>query len=178
MLESVGMHDRYEPFARTFAELTREELYEILRVRAEIFVVGQRCFYLDPDGVDLDAVHVGLRDARGALAAYARAYPEPGNPDVWRIGRVLAVRRGEGLGRLVMEAAEQAAADRGATLLRMDAQRQAAGFYARVGWRESGPDFDEAGIPHVRMEKVPDCSSCPSFTAPRRTAAAARKPPQ
>ena len=35
----------------------------------------------------------------------------------------------------------------------MEAQRQAAGFYARLGWRETGPDFDEAGIPHVKMEK-------------------------
>ncbi len=53
-----------------------------------------------------------------------------------------------------MEEAERAAARRGARLLRMESQRQAAGFYARLGWRETGPDFDEAGIPHVKMEKT------------------------
>ena len=140
-------------FSKTFSELSRDELYAILRVRAEVFVVGQRCFYLDPDGVDHIAVHVGLVDADGALAAYARVYPEEDAPGVWRIGRVLAVHRGEGLGRCVMELAEDAARARGATLLRMDSQRQAAGFYAKLGWHETGPDFDEAGIPHVRMEK-------------------------
>ena len=155
----VCMEDRYEPFAKTFAELTLDELYGILRVRAEVFVVEQRCFYLDPDGIDRDSIHVGLRDGSGALAAYARAFPEPGAPGVWHIGRVLAVRRGAGLGRRVMEEAERAARARGAKLLRMEAQRQAAGFYARLGWRETEPDYDEAGIPHVRMEKVPEEST-------------------
>ena len=152
----VCMEDRYLPFAKTFAELTLDDLYEILRIRAEIFVVEQRCFYLDPDGIDRDSIHVGLRDASGALAAYARAFPETGASGVWHIGRVLAVRRGAGLGRRVMEEAERAARARGATLLRMEAQRQAADFYVRLGRQERGPDFDEAGIPHVRMEKIPE----------------------
>ena len=80
-------------FSKTFSELSRDDLYAILRVRAEVFVVGQRCFYLDPDGVDQRAVHVGLVDAGGALAAYARVYPEDGAPGVWCIGRALAARR-------------------------------------------------------------------------------------
>ena len=142
-----------ELFAKPYAELSLDELYEILRVRAEVFVVEQQCFYLDPDGIDRVAVHVGLRDDAGALAAYARMFPEEGGEGVWHVGRVLAVRRGGGLGRRVMEEVERVVALRGAKLLRMEAQRQAAGFYARLGWRETGPDFDEAGIPHVRMEK-------------------------
>ncbi len=140
-------------FAKTYAELSLDELYEILRVRAEVFVVEQRCHYLDPDGVDRIAIHVGIRDDAGALVACARLFPEEGKPGAWHVGRVLAVRRGEGLGRRVMEEVERVAALRGVRLLRMDAQRQAEGFYARLGWRETGPDFDEAGIPHVRMEK-------------------------
>ena len=142
-----------ESFAKPYAELSLDELYEILRVRAEVFVVEQRCHYLDPDGVDRIAIHVGIRDDAGALIAYARLFPEEGRPGAWHVGRVLAARRGEGLGRRVMEEVERVAALRGAKLLRMEAQRQAAGFYARLGWRETGPDFDEAGIPHVRMEK-------------------------
>ena len=140
-------------FAKTFTELTTGELHEIFRIRAQTFVVEQRCFYLDPDGKDEAAVHVGLRDADGALAAYARLFPEEGERGVWHVGRVLAVRRGEGLGRRVMEEVERVACEHGATLLVMEAQRQAAGFYAKLGWRETGSDFDEAGIPHVRMEK-------------------------
>ncbi len=84
-----------QAFSKTFQELPLDELYEMLRVRAEVFVVGQRCFYLDPDGLDRSAVHVGLRDDAGALAAYARVFPEDGEADVWHVGRVLAVRRGE-----------------------------------------------------------------------------------
>ena len=140
-------------FAKPHTELSLDELYEILRVRAEVFVVGQRCFYLDPDGIDRVAVHVGLRDDAGALVAYARVFAEEGDGGVWHVGRVLAVRRGGGLGRRVMEEVERVACEHGATLLAMDSQRQAAGFYAKLGWRETGSDFDEAGIPHVRMEK-------------------------
>lgn len=142
-----------QAFAKPYAELTPDELYDLLRVRAETFVVGQRCFYLDPDGLDKTAVHVGLRGDDGTLAACARLYPEDGAPGTWHVGRVLAVRRGEGLGRRLMAEVERAALARGASLLRMESQRQAAGFYARLGWCETGPDFDEAGIPHVRMEK-------------------------
>ena len=54
-------------FSKTFSALALDELYDILRVRAEIFVVEQQCFYLDPDGVDKIAIHVGLRDDAGAL---------------------------------------------------------------------------------------------------------------
>ncbi len=149
-----------ECFAKPYAELSLDELYEILRVRAEVFVVEQKCFYLDPDGVDRVAIHVGIRDDAGALIAYARLFPEEGRPGAWHVGRVLVTRRGEGLGRRVMEEVERVAALRGAKLLRMEAQRQAAGFYARLDWRETGPDFDEAGIPHVRMEKELTPVSC------------------
>ena len=153
-------------FAKTYAELSLDELYEILRVRAEVFVVEQQCFYLDPDGIDRVAIHVGIRDDAGALVACARLFPEEGKPGAWHVGRVLAVRRGEGLGRRVMEEVERVAALRGAKLLRMEAQRQAAGFYARLGWHEASPHFDEAGIPHVRMEKgltpVSDADALPT----------------
>ena len=157
-------------FSKTFSALALDELYDILRVRAEIFVVEQRCFYLDPDGVDKIAIHVGLRDDAGALVAYARLFPEKGGSDAWHVGRVLAVRRGEGLGGRVMEEVERVAALRGAKLLRMEAQRQAVGFYARLGWHETGPDFDEAGIPHVKMEKelTPVSAASSSWTITKR----------
>ena len=51
--------------AKSWACLSRDELYEILRLRAEVFVVEQGCFYLDPDGVDRIAVHIGIRDDAG-----------------------------------------------------------------------------------------------------------------
>ena len=64
-----------------------------------------------------------------------------------------------------MEEVERVAALRGAKLLRMEAQRQAVGFYARLGWHETGPDFDEAGIPHVKMEKeLTPVSGAPQVT--------------
>ena len=59
---------------KPFDDLSGREVYELLALRAEIFVVEQKCAYLDPDGKDLRALHVLGRDARGVLVAYARVF--------------------------------------------------------------------------------------------------------
>lgn len=74
--------------AKGFDELTREELYEILRARVDVFVVEQHCPYPELDGVDYDSLHVFcVKD--GAVAAYLRAFPREGEPGVIQVGRVL-----------------------------------------------------------------------------------------
>ncbi|MBP3228302.1 MAG: GNAT family N-acetyltransferase [Bacteroidaceae bacterium] len=142
----------YFPVVRTFQELTVEELYEILSARFRVFVMEQRCFYLDPDGTDYHSLHVFVRPEREVLA-YARLFPEP-EEGVWHVGRMLTTQRGQGLGRAVMQTVIQAAQERGATLLRMEAQHHAQGFYERFGFRTRSDVFEEAGIPHIRMERT------------------------
>lgn len=160
--------NRHEMVVKRFAELTTGELYEILKARFAVFVVEQRCFYLDMDDIDPLSIHVFLREGQ-RVVAYARLFPEreaqallpPETPPmaddaddcVWHVGRMLTTRRGEGLGRRIMEEVVRTAWAQGATLLRMEAQSHAVGFYERLGFQVCSPEFEEAGIPHVRMQR-------------------------
>ncbi len=131
---------------KRFADLTTRELYEVLRLRADVFVVEQECAYLDPDGIDLRAEHL-LGRVDGGLAAYLRWFDEDG--DV-RVGRIVTSRaaRGSGLGHRLME--EVIARLPGRRLV-LHGQAHLDGFYERHGFRTVGEPFPEDGIPHVRM---------------------------
>lgn len=143
-----------ELVVKRFDELSTRELHDILKLRVDVFVVEQECFYPDVDGLDPMAVHVRLVDGDGAIAAYARVLGKPGEPGVAKIGRVIAVRRGAGLGRAVMEAAMRVAADElGAAEVYLEAQVRAQGFYEKLGFVACSEPFDEAGIPHVAMRR-------------------------
>ena len=85
---------------KTFDELTAKELYEILRVRAEVFVVEQSCVYQDLDRTDYISRHIMLCED-GEIIAYLRVFREESN--TVRIGRVLTTKRGLGYGLKCME---------------------------------------------------------------------------
>ena len=94
---------------KRFSELTNDELYAVLKLRVDVFVVEQKCAYPDLDGKDPDALHVFLSDADG-IAAYLRVLPEGAQfADAVGIGRVIAARRGLGLGARVLAAGIEAA---------------------------------------------------------------------
>lgn len=139
--------------ARRFPELTVEELYDLLALRAEVFVVEQACAYLDPDGCDREATHLlGTRD--GALVAYARWYPEAGRVRLGRIATAPAAR-GRGYGRdVVEEALRRIAADHPDRSVLLHAQAYLQGFYESLGFTPVGEPFDEDGIPHVAMVRT------------------------
>lgn len=139
-----------ELVSKSFDELSLEELYEMLRARAEVFVVEQQCAYLDLDGADQGAQHIMLRDEQG-LAAYARVFPQPGEPGVAKIGRVLTTRRGCGLGKRVVQAAMDHARGAGFSQVYIEAQLYASGFYEKLGFATCSEEFEEDGIPHVQM---------------------------
>lgn len=146
--------------AKTFVELTVDELYEILAARAAVFVVEQHCAYQDVDGIDRRALHVWLEED-GKILAYLRAFPveiasadsaEAATGKVVQIGRVLSTVRGRGLGRQIMEAGLQVVYESFAPdAVVLDAQCYAQGFYERLGFTGVGDVFDEDGIPHIRM---------------------------
>jgi ElaA protein len=128
-------------------------LYELLRLRVEIFVVEQKCAYPELDGRDTEpeTVHLWAAD-RGEVVGYLRILVEPDGSA--RIGRVAVVppARGTGLaGRLMVEALEHIA---GRPCV-LDAQTYLAGFYSRLGFTVTGPEFLEDGIPHVPMRREP-----------------------
>ncbi|MCR5812766.1 MAG: GNAT family N-acetyltransferase [Lachnospiraceae bacterium] len=135
--------------SKYFDELTTTELYEILRARAEIFVVEQNCVYQDLDGIDYESLHVFAEEG-GKVTAYLRAFHKDEN--TVQMGRVLTLRHGEGLGgKLLREGIAQVRARMQPAKICIDAQCYATGFYEREGFRICSEEFLEDGIPHVQM---------------------------
>ena len=136
---------------KTFDELTAAELYEILKLRAEIFIVEQNCPYQDMDGTDYKSLHIFLKEDERVIA-YARAYDKPNEKDTVKIGRVVTLRHGEGLGRKLMEASLAAVRERGYKKAYLEAQQYAIGFYEKFGFKVVSGVFMIDKIPHVAME--------------------------
>ena len=147
----VKMKNENRIFIKTFDELTNEEVYELLKIRFEVFVMEQGCHYLDPDGVDYSSVHIFMKNEDGSIAACTRLFAEE-EQGVWHVGRVIANSRGKGVGKIIMDATTEEARRRGARCLRLEGQVRVIGFYEKCGYRVCSEPFDEAGIPHVKME--------------------------
>ena len=139
---------------KQFHELTVDELYEILRARAEIFIVEQNCVYQDLDEVDKQAYHVCLYD-NGELVGYLRVIDKGKRLDEVSLGRVITVKRKQGYGKAVMEKGFQVAKEKfNAKLVKIGAQVQAQSFYEKVGFVPISDHYLEDGIPHIYMQKT------------------------
>ena len=136
---------------KLFREMTVDELYELLRVRAEVFVVEQDCVYQDLDGDDQVSVHLWLTDG-GKVVALCRVCPAGTHMEEVSIGRVITTERGKGYGKLIMlEGIKVAQEHFNAKRIDIEAQEYARGFYEQVGFRQSSEPFMLDGIPHIRM---------------------------
>ncbi len=136
---------------KSFDELTKEELYALLKLRVSVFVVEQQCPYQELDGRDQKALHVWLEDETG-IQACLRVMDRGVESEHVSIGRVLSLRRHQGLGSRVMAEGLRAARERfGADRVYLEAQVYAKPFYERLGFRAVSEEFMEDGIPHVRM---------------------------
>jgi ElaA protein len=144
-----------------FERLAGDDVYDLLALRSEIFVMEQRCVYLDADGLDRHAWHLLGRDADRRLLAYARVV-DPGRKfDVPAIGRVVVhgSRRGTGLGHaLVAEALRRCAEAWPGAANRIGAQSHLQDFYRRHGYVTVGEPYLDVGIPHVEMERPGDAA--------------------
>lgn len=141
---------------RDWRALDLDALYAVLALRQRVFVVEQRCPYLDADGRDPDSLHL-LARRDGALVGYLRVLP-PTEVEPPRIGRVVTApeARGTGLGRpLMREGVRGARARHGPGPIRIEAQSHLAPFYGSLGFVVVGPEYDEDGIPHVPMVCAP-----------------------
>lgn len=129
------------------AAMAPTDLYAVLRLRAEVFVVEQACVYLDPDGRDVEAGARQLWIADGdRIVATARVLDDG---DARRIGRIATTpdRRSTGLAAQLV--AHFLATSDGPW--RLDAQSHLASWYKRFGFAVDGPAYDEDGIAHVPM---------------------------
>ena len=136
-----------------FSELSTDELYDILRLRAEIFVVEQDCVYNDLDELDKEATHQFFRK-NGKIIAYARLLKPGTRFHVYSIGRVVVKQseRGTGLGiQLMTEAKKYMDNVWGATRIKVSAQKYLRKFYEDLGFKVVTDEYLEDGIPHLGM---------------------------
>ena len=136
---------------KTFQELTTDELYELLKIRSEVFVVEQNCVYQDMDDDDQQSIHLWLT-VNHKLVALARVCPAGTHLKEISIGRVITTVRGKGYGKQIMLHAIDAAIEHfNAKLIDIEAQEYAKGFYEGVGFKQSSETFLLDGIPHIKM---------------------------
>ena len=141
---------------QAFHDLTAVALYDILRLRAEVFVVEQRSIFQDMDQVDLPALHVCGHDQAGELRAYARCIPAGIKYPAASIGRVVTSPqvRGTGLGHvLVRQSIDCIHHQLGEGPIRISAQAHLQAFYAQHGFAADGEPYFEDDIPHQAMER-------------------------
>jgi ElaA protein len=140
---------------KKFKELNTTELYNILQLRAKVFVVEQDCVYQDLDGKDKNALHViGTKNAR--IVAYTRIFEAGLYYDVASIGRVVVAKeeRRHGYGKVIMEASIEAVKEHlKEETIKISAQEYLKNFYNELGFKELGEGYLEDGIPHIVMIK-------------------------
>ena len=140
---------------KTFEELTKEELYEILALRCEVFVVEQECAYQDLDYKDQKAIHV-MGKKEGRVVAYTRIFKPGDYFENTSIGRVVVPKsqRQFGYGKEIMQASLQEIEDNFPKgTIELSAQTYLKKFYNDLGFVAQGEGYLEDGIPHVRMVK-------------------------
>lgn len=136
-----------------FTGLTASELYAILRLRNEVFVVEQNCVFQDADGKDQQCYHL-LGLVNNELAAYARLVPAGVIYQYISIGRVVTSPkyRRFGIGKALMQQAiDECFKLFGEQTIKIGAQLYLKSFYESFGFRQSGDGYDEDAIAHIYM---------------------------
>lgn len=138
---------------KPFARLTPEELYRLLRLRSQVFVVEQRCLYLDEDDKDQLAFHLmGMQEGR--LVACSRLFKPGDYFQEASVGRIVSAPevRGRGIGKMLMaQTIEIAHRLYGPVPIRIAAQYYLKAFYESFGFQQAGERFLEDGIAHIEM---------------------------
>jgi ElaA protein len=140
---------------KTFNELATVELYEILQLRSEVFVVEQNCVYQDIDGKDKKALHV-LGMVEDKIIAYTRCFRQGDYFKEASIGRVVVkesqrkFKRGNQLMNSSIEAIEK---HYKTNTIKISAQCYLNKFYTNLGFKSIGEEYFEDGIPHIEMIK-------------------------
>ena len=120
---------------KTFEELTKTELYEILKLRSEIFIVEQEGCYQDIDDIDYRSLHIFSQDENGRVNSYLRLYYKEDEEETVQIGRVVTLTHGIGLGGKLLKKGVQTDIERmHAKCLFIDSRKDAAGFYEKEGF--------------------------------------------
>ena len=138
---------------KTFDQLTTSELYELLRIRSEVFVVEQDCVYQDVDNNDQTAIHIWLTKGNKTVAM-CRICPEGTKLASTSIGRVITTERGKGYGMQIMKIAINTVMERipNADHIEIEAQLTKQKFYERLGFVATSEPFMMEGLMHLEMK--------------------------
>lgn len=138
--------------AKNFGELSLTELYEILKARSQIFILEQNMHCQDMDGIDFEARHFFLEE-KGKILAYLRAFYTDDSRSVVKIGRVLSITHGVGLGTNIMKMAiADIKKNMKCQILSLNSQKSAIGFYEKLGFKTVSDEFLEEGVIHLKMQ--------------------------
>ena len=140
-------------FIKNFQDLSNIEIYQILRLRSEVFVVEQECIYQDIDNKDKKAVHIFLKE-KNEIIAYSRVFKEKEYFENPSIGRVVVAnkRRMYGVGKKIMNISiDYIKQNIKAKSIEISAQKYLKKFYSNLGFVKQGEEYLEDNIPHVRM---------------------------
>ncbi|MGA1225841.1 MAG: GNAT family N-acetyltransferase [Tamlana sp.] len=144
-----------EIIVKSFEVLTKKELYNLLQLRSEVFVVEQDCVYQDIDGKDQKALHVlGFKDDK--LIAYTRIFKPGDYFTEASIGRVVVTKneRQFKYGYDIMKASINAIKTHyNEDLIKISAQCYLKQFYTNLGFKAVGEEYLEDDIPHIAMIK-------------------------
>tara|TARA_B100000945_G_scaffold164606_1_gene132012 strand:+ start:38 stop:484 length:447 start_codon:yes stop_codon:yes gene_type:complete len=138
---------------KTFSELDKEDLYQILRLRTEVFVVEQNCVYQDIDNKDQNAIHLYCKE-NDKIVAYTRIFKAGYYYENPSIGRVVVSKknRGKDIGKKIMiDSIEYIKQNIKGEKIELSAQKYLDKFYTDLGFYKIGEDYLEDGIPHQRM---------------------------
>jgi ElaA protein len=141
---------------KTFDRLDADEVYELLKLRVDVFIVEQNCAYKELDEKDRHSgtLHLTGRNENGELVSYLRILPPGLSFDRPGIGRVVVskMNRGQGLCHHMMkQAVDQVCRTWPGMGIQISAQAHLEGFYAGHGFKKASDVYLEDGIPHVEM---------------------------
>jgi len=142
-----------QPAIKSFNELSITELYQILRLRSEVFVVEQDCVYQDIDNKDQKALHVFITD-NDKVVAYTRLFTAGDYFDEASIGRVIVAvsHRKKGLGHILIKASIKAIEEYfNSSKITISAQTYLKQFYESHRFIKEGDEYLEDGLPHIKM---------------------------
>ena len=140
-------------FIKNFQDLSNTEIYQILRLRSEVFVVEQECIYQDIDNKEKKAVHIFLKE-KNEIIAYSRVFKEKEYFENPSIGRVVVAnkRRMYGVGKKIMNISiDYIKQNIKAKSIEISAQKYLKKFYSNLGFIQEGDEYLEDNIPHLRM---------------------------
>ncbi len=147
---------------KKFKELSPIKLYNIMSLRAEVFVIEQKCIYQDADGKDAQSFHLMGFDTADKLIAYARILPAGISYKEVSIGRVVIPKklRRKSIGKeLMLKTLDSVKNIYGNVPIRISAQMYLKEFYTDLGFVTVGDEYLEDNIPHLEMLKMPSVLS-------------------